>query len=40
MAAQARFAELAKTYGNRTPHALSPERRLTGTKILKLAGVA
>jgi uncharacterized ferritin-like protein (DUF455 family) len=39
-ATQARFAELAQTYGNRTPHALPPERRLTGTKILKLAGVA
>jgi Protein of unknown function (DUF455) len=39
-ATQARFAELAKTYGNRTPHALTPERRLTGNKILKLAGVA
>ncbi|MCR6628984.1 MAG: ferritin-like domain-containing protein [Magnetospirillum sp.] len=39
-ATQARFAELAKTYGGRTPHALSPEKRLTGTKILKLAGVA
>jgi len=39
-ATQERFAELAKVYGNMTPHALSPERRLTGNKILKLAGVA
>jgi len=36
----ARFAEVAKVHGNRTPHALPPERRLTGNKILKLAGVA
>jgi hypothetical protein len=36
-ATQARFAELAKVYGNRTPHALPPERRLTGNKILQLA---
>jgi rubrerythrin len=39
-ATQERFAVLAKIYGNQTPHALSPERRLTGSKILKLAGVA
>ncbi len=39
-ATQARFAELAKTYGGRTPHSLPPEQRLTGNKILKLAGVA
>lgn len=39
-ATQARFAELAKVYGNRTPHALPPERRLTGAKLLRLAGVA
>ncbi|MDQ5980699.1 MAG: hypothetical protein QG602_3676 [Verrucomicrobiota bacterium] len=39
-ATQARFAEMAKLHGNRTPHALPPERRLTGNKILKLAGVA
>lgn len=38
-ATQARFAELAKIHGGRTPHALPPEQRLTGTKILKLAGV-
>ena len=39
-ATQTRFAEVAKVHGGRTPHALSPERRLTGNKILKLAGVA
>ncbi len=38
-ATQARFAELAKIHGNRTPHALPPETRLTGRKILRLAGV-
>ncbi|WP_438479792.1 DUF455 family protein [Oleiharenicola lentus] len=38
-ATQAHFAEAAKVYGMRTPHALSPEQRLTGNKILKLAGV-
>jgi uncharacterized ferritin-like protein (DUF455 family) len=38
-ATQARFAELAKVYGGRTPHALPPDRRLTGNKILRLAGV-
>lgn len=37
---QAKFAEMAKIYGDRTPHALPPEQRLTGNKILKLAGVA
>jgi hypothetical protein len=39
-ATQARFAEMAKVHGGRTPHALPPERRLTGRKLLKLAGVA
>jgi rubrerythrin len=39
-ATQAKFAELAKLHGGRTPHALPPEVRLTGTKILRLAGVA
>lgn len=39
-ATQARFAELAKTYGGITPHTLTPEQRLTGNKIRKLAGVA
>lgn len=38
-ATQARFAEMAKVYGGRTPHSLTPEQRLTGNKILKLAGV-
>ncbi len=38
-ATQARFAEMAKIFGNLTPHALPPERRLTGNRILQLAGV-
>ena len=37
---QERFAAMARIYGNQTPHSLSPQQRLTGTKILKLAGVA
>ncbi|ATC64620.1 hypothetical protein CMV30_11995 [Nibricoccus aquaticus] len=36
-ATQARFAELAKVHGGRTPHSLAPERRLTGNKVLQLA---
>lgn len=36
-ATQVRFAELAKVHGGRTPHALPPERRLTGRKLLRLA---
>jgi hypothetical protein len=39
-ATQARFAEVAKIHGNRTPHGLPPERRLTGNKLKQLAGVA
>jgi len=39
-ATQARFAEVAKVHGNRTPHGLPPERRLTGNKLKQLAGVA
>jgi len=39
-ATQARFAGLAKMHGGRTPHTLPPERRLTGHKILQIAGVA
>jgi rubrerythrin len=39
-ATQERFATLAKIYGGLTPHALPPERRLTGNKLLKLAGVS
>jgi len=38
-ATQQHFAELTKVYGNRTPHSLPPERRLTGNQILQLAGV-
>ncbi len=36
-ATQERFAEMAKVHGNRTPHSLPPERRLTGDKILAWA---
>ncbi|MBC7365619.1 MAG: DUF455 family protein [Undibacterium sp.] len=39
-ATQEKFKTFAEIYGNKTPHALSPQRRLTGEKILKLAGVA
>jgi hypothetical protein len=39
-ATQANFAEMAKIHGNRTPHSLSPERRLTGNKLKQLAGLA
>jgi uncharacterized ferritin-like protein (DUF455 family) len=39
-ATQAKFVELAKTHGGRTPHALPPERRLTANKLRQLAGAA
>ncbi|HEY0946646.1 MAG TPA: DUF455 family protein [Opitutaceae bacterium] len=39
-ATRARFAELAAIHGGRTPHSLPPDRRLTGDKLLHLAGVA
>jgi hypothetical protein len=39
-ATQEKFKAFAEIHGNRTPHSLSPERRLTGEKILRLAGVA
>lgn len=32
-----RFAELAKTFGGKTPHSLEPSERLTATKLLKIA---
>lgn len=35
--AQDRFRELSETHGGKTPHSLSPEKRLTGEKILSLA---
>lgn len=38
-ATKARFAECEKQYGGMTPHSLSPEQRLTGSKLLRLAGV-
>ncbi len=34
-ATQAKFAECARIFGGKTPHALPPERRLTGDKILR-----
>jgi uncharacterized ferritin-like protein (DUF455 family) len=39
-ATREKFKVFAEIHGNRTPHSLSPERRLTGEKILRLAGVA
>jgi rubrerythrin len=39
-ATQEKFKAVAAIHGNRTPHSLPPERRLTGDKILRLAGVA
>ena len=32
--AQTNFAKMAEIHGNKTPHSLSPEQRLTGAKIL------
>jgi uncharacterized ferritin-like protein (DUF455 family) len=37
-ATQARFVEVAAVHGGKTPHALPPERRLTGEKIVQLVG--
>lgn len=37
-ATQDNFAAMAKLHGGRTPHSLPPERRLTGRKIVELAG--
>jgi uncharacterized ferritin-like protein (DUF455 family) len=39
-ATQDRFKELTETYGGKTPHSLSPEERLTGNKLLKIAGLS
>lgn len=39
-ATQARFKEVAAIHGGKTPHSLSAEQRLTGAKILQLAGAA
>ncbi|MBI5770046.1 MAG: DUF455 family protein [Verrucomicrobia bacterium] len=36
-ATQEKFRQLTAIHGNKTPHALPPEKRLTGNKILKLA---
>jgi len=38
-ATQAKFKQFAGTYGGKTPHGLPKEQRLTGEKILALAGV-
>jgi uncharacterized ferritin-like protein (DUF455 family) len=38
-ATQEKFKAFAERYGNQTPHSLSPEKRLTGEKILKLVGL-
>ena len=37
-ATQEKFNALAALHGGRTPHALPPERRLTGEKIVRLVG--
>lgn len=39
-ATQQHFSEMVQVYGNRTPHSLSPEKRLTGEKILQLAAAS
>ena len=39
-ATQEKFKEYAAIYGGKTPHSLTAETRLTGEKILRLAGVA
>ena len=39
-ATKKRFEVLAEDFGGRVPHSLAPEDRLTGNKILKIAGVA
>jgi len=38
-ATRERFKELTAIHGNKTPHSLSSDKRLTGRKILKIAGV-
>ncbi|MCB1123553.1 MAG: hypothetical protein KJT03_18515, partial [Verrucomicrobiae bacterium] len=39
-ATKKRFEEMAEIYGGKVPHSLPPEQRLTGEKILEIAGVA
>jgi hypothetical protein len=39
-ATQARFAELSEIHGGKTPHSLSAGERLTGNKILEIAGLS
>jgi len=38
-ATQEKFKQFAENFGGKTPHSLPKEKRLTGNKILKLAGV-
>jgi hypothetical protein len=38
-ATQEKFKEYAAKFGGQTPHSLSAEKRLTGEKLLKIAGV-
>jgi hypothetical protein len=38
-ATQEKFKDYAQRFGGKTPHSLSPEKRLTGEKILRLVGV-
>ncbi len=38
-ATQKKFEEFAEKFGGKIPHSLSPEERLTGNKIKKIAGV-
>jgi len=38
-ATKKRYASLEKTYGGKTPHSLSADERLTGKKLLALAGI-
>jgi uncharacterized ferritin-like protein (DUF455 family) len=38
-ATQEKFKEFVAVHGGKTPHSLPPDQRLTGEKILKLAGV-
>ena len=38
-ATREKFTRLAGLYGGRTPHSLPPEKRLTGDKLRRLAGL-
>ena len=39
-ATQAKFKDCAAVYGGKTPHALPPQQRLTGEKIVRLANTS